>query len=102
MRLTPGHKLAPPEPPSIAAALPTSQHSVSRATSLRVGGPARPTQVSYRGNGSKHEVLGASSVWTIFVCHVAISCSELRRSLRTRTSPYRPSANFAVTAFSEV
>src|SRR5215217_3573034 len=72
MRLTPGHKLAPPEPPSIAPSLPTSQHSASRATSLRVGGPARPTQVSYRGNGSKDQGPCTSAIWRIFLVAKAL------------------------------
>src|SRR5215216_915251 len=99
MRLTPGHKLAPPEPPSIAPSLPTSQHSASRATSLRVGGPARPTQVSYRGNGSKDQGPCTSAIWRIFLVAKALPAvanfAELRYGEIRRTPLLRSSVNKA-------
>src|SRR4051812_34641039 len=43
-------------------------------------------------HASKHDVLGASSRWPIFVCHVAISRRELLlRTPSTRTSENTPS-----------
>src|SRR5215207_5918873 len=82
MRLTPGHKLAPPEPSSIWPSLPTSQHSVSRATSLRVGGPPRPTQELPPGNGSKDQGPSTSPIWRIFlVAKVLPAVANFREKL---------------------
>jgi hypothetical protein len=50
------------------------------------GGTPQPRSVVQRHHGSKHVVLGASPIWTIFVCQVTIPGSELRRTLNSRTS----------------
>ena len=38
-----------------------------------------PRLVAQHPHGSKHEVLVASSIWTIFVCHMTMSGGEVRR-----------------------
>src|ERR671910_24726 len=42
---------------------------------------------------SKHQVLGASPIWAIFVCLVAISGSQLRRIPKRRSSQNSYSTN---------
>ena len=44
-----------------------------------------PRLVAQHPHGSKHEVLVASSIWTIFVCHMTMSGGEVRRISLLRT-----------------
>jgi hypothetical protein len=66
------------------------------------GGPRQSHRVTQQRHCSKHEVLGASPLWTIFVCHVAISGAELRRMPKRRSSANRVSAMSALIEYSEI